>query len=119
MPGLPTLTVRTVDLRRASVGMLGLGLASARLPGVPGLACPLRLLTGVPCPLCGMTTSVEAVLGGHLTTALTANPFGVLAVIAAVLLLVAPPVKLRLPALALAAVGLASWLFQLDRFGFL
>ena len=117
MGGAEVTHASVSDLRWASAGALGLGLAASRLPVRLGPPCPLRLLTGVPCPLCGTTTSVIELLGGDLTGALAANPFGVLGVLLAALLLVAPPARIRVPWAALAFAGLGSWLFQLHRAG--
>ena len=89
------------------------------LPGHPGLACPLRTLTGIPCPLCGMSTSVEATLRLHLRDALAANPAGVVLSLAAVALLALRPRRVVLPSLTLPAALGAMWLFELHRFGFL
>lgn len=89
------------------------------LPWSLGVTCPLRRLTGIPCPLCGMTTSVIATVDLRIYDALAANPGGVVAVVVAVALLVRRPAVLSVrqwPALA----GLAAlWLFELNRFGFL
>jgi hypothetical protein len=96
--------------------------------------CPLREVTGVPCPFCGGTTSATALAGGHLTDALAANPFvPLLAVaLAGVLLLVAaralgraapprswPSSRQRAAALAAGALVAASWAFQLARYDWL
>lgn len=106
-----------VPFRWTGAAMLALGLALPHLPGNLGVPCPLKTITGVPCPLCGMTTSVKAVLGGHLHAALVANPFGLLAVVAAALLLLRPRARrLRLPSVLLAAGAAASWAFELQRF---
>lgn len=55
---LPAIAKRTPvplgDLRRAGGLMLAAAAALPLVPGRPGLACPLRTLTGIPCPLCGM-----------------------------------------------------------------
>jgi hypothetical protein len=40
--------------------------------------CGLLVLTGVPCPTCGMTTAFALVMRGRLLTALTTQPFGAL-----------------------------------------
>jgi hypothetical protein len=96
--------------------------------------CPLREVTGVPCPFCGGTTSATALAGGRLSDALAANPFvPVLAVaLAGVLLLVAaralgrvapprswPQGRQRTAALAAGALVAASWVFQLVRYDWL
>ncbi|MFN8522077.1 MAG: DUF2752 domain-containing protein [Chloroflexota bacterium] len=57
--------------------------------------CPFRVLTGLPCPGCGMTRSVVAALHGDLSTSLFYHPLG--------------PVMLAL-ALLLAAVDVYLWL---------
>ena len=100
--------------------MLGAGLVLARLGPGAGLPCPLRTLTGVPCPLCGMQTSVKATLTGHVGQALTANPLGVVAVVVAVVLLVTRPASIRVPPVAMViSVLVALWVFELARFGIL
>lgn len=93
----------------------------------PGALCPLRRVTGVPCPFCGSTTVFMEAGAGHWAAALAANP---VTVVAAVLFLTAPLLALdpfavlrRLPAPLLWAGGAmllaGSWLWQLHRFGFL
>jgi uncharacterized protein DUF2752 len=89
------------------------------LPGHVGLPCPLRTLTGIPCPLCGMTTSVEDTVRLRLHDALSANPAGVMLVLAAVALLALRPRRLVVPSFALPLTLAAMWLFELHRFGFL
>ena len=94
--------------------------AGAVLPvlGHPGPGCPLRTLTGIPCPLCGMSTSVEDSVRLQLVDALKANPVGLLAVATAVVLLfVRRDLRVRIPAPAIYAGLLSMWLFQLVRFG--
>ena len=53
--------------------MLGL-VALARSWALPWPRCGLRLLTGLPCPLCGSTRSLAAVAQLHWAEALAYNP---------------------------------------------
>jgi len=48
--------------------------------------CPFRLMTGLPCPGCGLTRSWVYLLHGQPGAATAANPFGILALLAAVAL---------------------------------
>jgi uncharacterized protein DUF2752 len=107
------------ELRIAGVAMLGAGLLLPVVPGHPSLVCPLRATTGVPCPLCGLSTSVEETVRLHLADAFRANPFGLLLVAGAAVLLLLRPRRLRLPLPVLYAALAASWLFELHRFSIL
>ena len=96
--------------------------AAALYPLVPHpeLICPLRATTGIPCPLCGMTTSVTATLRGDFGAALAANPAGVLAVAAAVVLLVSRRARsVRVPAAVWGLLLAGMWVFELFRFSVL
>ena len=93
--------------------------ASPLLPAFAHVTCPLRALTGIPCPLCGMTTAVGSMLRLDPTAALHANPVGIGMTVVMLLLLVRPPRRLAVPAWAAAALALASWAFELGRFGVL
>jgi Protein of unknown function (DUF2752) len=112
-----------VDLRPVrylGAAMLALGLALPHLPGNPGLPCPLRTVTGVPCPFCGLTTSVKAVLRGNGHAAWAANPFGLLAVALAGAMVLRPKWRhLSLPTVVVVAGVATSWLFELHRYHFL
>jgi hypothetical protein len=66
-----------------------------------------------------MTTSVQATLRLDLGEALVANPAGVAAVAAALILLVLRPRSLRVPALVPVLALAAMWAFELHRFSIL
>lgn len=77
------------QLRLVGAAMLG---AAAVLPALPApdvVLCPLRRMTGVPCPFCGMTRAVTSAVHGDLAASLFFNPGGIFLIVAAVLLLLA------------------------------
>src|SRR6476469_1907694 len=108
----------TSDLRTAGGLMLAAAVVLPAIPGHPGLPCPLRTLTGVPCPLCGMTTSVEATVHLHFGDALAAAPAGILLVAIAIVFLFRRPERIRVPYAVVYVVLALMWIFQLHRFGF-
>ena len=97
--------------------LLGKGLH----PQLPGWPCPLRALTGIPCPTCFLTRATAAALTGDLVGAVQLHAFGPLAA-AALLAWSLLAIRQRrlvprgLPAwpLGLAAAGLILyWLLRL------
>ena len=50
------------------------------------VVCPFRLMTGLPCPGCGLTRSWVYLLHGQPGAATAANPFGILVLLASVAL---------------------------------
>ncbi|MFN8103791.1 MAG: DUF2752 domain-containing protein [Acidimicrobiia bacterium] len=140
------LVAASVHERRSQKAVLALcgGSISAAfvLAGIGGghavdgpVLCPLRLLTGIPCPACGLTSSFTELAGGHIGAATSASPLGpvlfaVFAVCAvALVVLLATRRRLALARLSgrralmfyvpLVLVMAASWVYQLDRFGYL
>ena len=90
----------------------------------PGILCPVRALTGVPCPFCGGTTVFMESGAAHPAKALAANPVVLLGAIG---LATAPlgsgrrwwAIKPRTRVWTLGVVIALSWVWQLARFGFL
>lgn len=76
----------------AVLGGLGVVAASIARPATIDdgpVLCPFRRLTGLPCPLCGLTRSCVDLTHGDWEWALRANPFGFVVVAAAITLVLA------------------------------
>ena len=90
-------------------------------PDLPGLGCPLRQLTGIPCPGCFLTRATSAALVVDLPSSISLHAFGPLAAGVLVWWSITSVrqrrlVPLGLPAVpfGVAAVGLvAYWLMRL------
>ena len=104
------------DLAVAGVALCGASLLLPEVPGYPGITCPLRAATGVPCPLCGLTTSVRALLTLDPATSLALNPLGPVALVVTGIALLGLRRVVQLPAALLGATLIASWAYQLLRF---
>jgi hypothetical protein len=98
------------------------------------IQCPLRTLTGVPCPFCGLTTATVGLVHGQWATAAAANPLAFLpatiAIGTAPLMVARARGKAALPRqasqstrrrIAMGAITVAalSWLYQLHRYEFI
>lgn len=89
-PRAPTTTERASSGTLAGrvalfVAGIGSGLVAAHAVGLPTPACPLRSMTGFPCPFCGMTHLARDLFGGKFGIVVRNDPAGlVLAVILAV-----------------------------------
>lgn len=111
----------TVALRPARVLAGGMLAAAAVRPLVPIETvppCPLRTLTGIPCPLCGMTRGVTAAVHGNLGRALELSPASILLVLLAVALIVTPrlPARVTAPVWVVLGVLALMWSFQLLKY---
>ena len=117
----PVVSATTLELRPArrlrlaAGGLVGAAAAWPLLPVHPPLACPLRALTGIPCPFCGMTRACVAAVHGHLATSLAFNPAGVLLVIAALVALIRPQwlTRVQPPAWIAGAALVALWVWNI------
>ena len=111
----PAVALRPArDVRIAAVGLVGGAAIWPLLPLHPPLVCPLRAITGIPCPFCGMTRACVAAVHGHIGASLSFNPGGVLIVLLAITALLRPQVLVRLrPSAWLFGVVLAAlWLWN-------
>ncbi len=107
------------DLRIAGILACAASMLLPMAPGYDGIACPLRMATGLPCPLCGLTTSVRATLRLHLGDALAANPAGLAVVAGAVATLFVRRRAIALPTSAIPLALIALWMFEMFRFNVL
>ncbi|WP_233525809.1 DUF2752 domain-containing protein [Actinomadura spongiicola] len=113
-----------VVLRVAALAVAAIGAAWIHRVNDPGVLCPLRAFTGIPCPLCGGTTVFIELGSGRPGQAVLANP---VALTGAVALVLAPlgtgrrwwalQPTTRAWMLGTALVGSELW--QLVRFGVL
>ena len=96
-------------------------------PALPGWPCPLRALTGIPCPTCFLTRATAAALTGQLEHSLRLHAFGPLVAAALVVWSVLAirrrrllPFRLRAPAVVLSGLALLGyWSVRLVlQFGF-
>jgi hypothetical protein len=58
------------------LGATGVLVLKGLHPGLPGLSCPLRALTGIPCPTCYLTRATAASLVGRFDDAVALHAFG-------------------------------------------
>jgi len=109
--------VDLTQLRWVGAAMLGVAAVRPLVPFEFVPPCPLRTLTGVPCPFCGMTRGVTAAVHADLGRAVFLNPGSVVAVVLAILLLVAWRTKrVNIPLWSIAVVFGLLWSWQLFKY---
>jgi Protein of unknown function (DUF2752) len=119
LPAGHRIPLDDTDLRVASGLLLGCAALRAAAPGEPGVPCPLRELTGIPCPFCGMTTSVTATVELDPVAAVAANPGGPVLVLLAVAILLGPARRFAIRSGLVYFSLAAMWLWELNRFSIL
>jgi hypothetical protein len=79
--------------------------------------CPLRTVTGIPCPMCGMTRGVTAIVHGDFAHALLMNPASYLAVALAIVLLVQWRMKrVVIPVWVIVTLLAVMWTWQMFKY---
>ena len=112
----------TTDVDLRPLRLTGLALVPAALvlewlPVDPVPPCPLRTLTGIPCPLCGSTRGVIAAVHGHVGHALELNPASLLVLaLAAILVLGWRVERVRIPVWSIVALFAVLWSYQLFKY---
>ncbi len=108
------LVVAGPSTRRLAAAFAVAGGMWAVAPVHPGLPCPFRTITGLPCPLCGMTRAVSAALHGDVIASLRFQPAGLmLLALVAWVLVRRSRAEVRLPTWVLPAVFGAMWVWNL------
>jgi hypothetical protein len=112
-----TTDVDLRPLRLTGLALVPAALVLAWLPVDPVPPCPLRTLTGIPCPLCGSTRGVIAAVHGHLGHALELNPASLLVLaLAAILVLGWRIERVRIPVWCIVALFAVLWTYQLFKY---
>ena len=82
------MTTRAPDLAVVAVPVAAVGVLAVWDPAVHGgpVLCPMRRLTAIPCPGCGLTRALGVLARGHVADALTLHPLVWLVVVDAAVL---------------------------------
>lgn len=110
----------SVDLRGARIGAAAMVAIAAVRPSIPFEfvpPCPLRTITGIPCPMCGMTRGVTSLVNGDFAHALLMNPASYLAVALALLLFAQWRTRrVVIPVWVIVTVLATMWTWQLFKY---
>jgi hypothetical protein len=110
----PATTINIREARAGAAALLGLAVVWPRLPVHPPLACPLRTMTGIPCPLCGATRAVVALAHGHVLDSMRFNPAGIVVVLLALALVAGVRVdRLRVAPWVLISLAALLWAWNI------
>lgn len=110
--------IQLAPLRVAGLALVPAAALLSVSPIDPVPPCPLRALTGIPCPLCGSTRGVIAAVHGNLGDALVLNPASLGVLVLALLLVVGWRVeRVRIPVWVIATVFAVLWGYQLYKYG--
>ena len=110
----PATTINIREARTGAAALLGLAVVWPQLPVHPPLACPLRTMTGIPCPLCGATRAVVALVHGHVLDSLRFNPVGIVVVLLALALVAGVRVdRLRVAPWVLISLATLLWAWNI------
>jgi hypothetical protein len=113
-----TTEIELAPWRTAGLLLVPAAVALSVSPIDPVPPCPLRTLTGIPCPLCGSTRGVIAAVHGDLGHALALNPASIAVLLLAVLLVVGwRAERVRVPVWAIATAFALLWAYQLFKYG--
>jgi len=105
------------EVRIAGAAMLGIAAVRPLVPFEFVPPCPLKTVTGIPCPMCGMTRGVTALVHGDFARALLMNPASYLFVALALLLLVQwRTKKIVVPVWLIVTVMALMWTWQLFKY---
>ena len=102
-------------IQRASYALFAGGAVYAVSPVHPPVPCPLRSLTGIPCPLCGMTRAVTTAFRFDILGSLRFNPGGIALIAFAIWAMIAlrRRTSFRLPAWIPIAGITALWAWNI------
>jgi hypothetical protein len=105
------------ELRVVGAAMLAVAAIRPAVPFEFVPPCPLRTVTGIPCPMCGMTRGVTALVHGDFAHALLMNPASYLAAALAILLLVQwRSRRIVIPVWIIVTVLAVMWAWQLFKY---
>ena len=109
-----TTEIELAPLRTAGLFLVPAAIVLSVSPVDPVPPCPLRTLTGIPCPLCGSTRGVIAAVHGHIGHALALNPASIGVLILALLMVAGWRVeRIRIPVWVIIIVFAVLWSYQL------